>query len=89
MSSNKLNNGEETPKKRIEYRGKNVRISRTGGVAATKTIKGDGYGVTRCICIALLQMKLPTIGEIIMLALCITYGYSIVFYVRRILKELS
>lgn len=40
-------------------------------------------------CIALLQMKLPTIGEIIMLALCITYGYSIVFYVRRTLKELS
>ena len=35
-----------TPKKRIEYRGKNVRVSRTGGVAATKTISKDGYGAT-------------------------------------------
>lgn len=34
------------PKKRIEYRGKNVRVSRTGGVSATKTIAKDGYGAT-------------------------------------------
>ncbi len=32
------------PSKRIEYRGKNVRVSRTGGVSATKTFKGDGVG---------------------------------------------
>ena len=35
-----------TPKKRIEYRGKNVRVSRTGGVAATKTVSKDGYSAT-------------------------------------------
>jgi hypothetical protein len=35
-----------TLKKRIEYRGKNVRVSRTGGVSATKTISRDGYGAT-------------------------------------------
>jgi hypothetical protein len=34
------------PKKRIEYRGKNVRVSRTGGVSATKTISKEGYGAT-------------------------------------------
>ena len=34
------------PQKRIEYRGKNVRVSRTGGLSATKTFKGDGYGAT-------------------------------------------
>ena len=34
------------PSKRIEYRGKNVRVSRTGGVSATKTFKGDGVGAT-------------------------------------------
>ena len=34
------------PSKRIEYRGENVRFSRTGGVSATKTFKGDGVGVT-------------------------------------------
>jgi hypothetical protein len=36
----------EKPSKRIEYRGKNVRVSRTGGVSATKTFKGDGVGAT-------------------------------------------
>ncbi|MBZ9650610.1 hypothetical protein [Psychroflexus montanilacus] len=41
MSSN--NN---KPTKRIEYRGKNIRASRTGGVAARKNIAGDGYGAT-------------------------------------------
>jgi hypothetical protein len=34
------------PKKRIEYREKNIRVSRTGGVSATKTISKDGYGAT-------------------------------------------
>ena len=34
------------PSKRIEYRGENVRVSRTGGVSATKTFKSDGVGAT-------------------------------------------
>ena len=34
------------PQKRIEYRGENIRVSRTGGVSATKTFKGDGVGAT-------------------------------------------
>ena len=34
------------PKKRIEYREKHVRVSRTGGVAATKTVSKDGYSAT-------------------------------------------
>jgi hypothetical protein len=34
------------PHKRIEYKGENVRVSRTGGVSATKTFKGDGVGAT-------------------------------------------
>jgi hypothetical protein len=34
------------PSKRIEYTGKNVRVSRTGGVSATKTFKGDCVGAT-------------------------------------------
>lgn len=37
---------DKTPSKRIEYRGKNLRVSRTGGVSATKTIDKDGYGAT-------------------------------------------
>jgi len=41
MSSNN-----ESPKKRIEYRGENVRVSRTGGVSATETISEDGVGAT-------------------------------------------
>ena len=32
--------------KRIEYRGETVQVSRTGGVSATKTFKGDGVGAT-------------------------------------------
>ncbi|PTM03453.1 MAG: hypothetical protein DA405_10415 [Bacteroidetes bacterium] len=36
----------KSPRKRLEVRGKNIRISRTGGVSATKTIAGDGYGAT-------------------------------------------
>ena len=34
------------PSKRIEYRGENIRVSRTGGVSATKTFKGDGVRAT-------------------------------------------
>lgn len=34
------------PQKRIEYKGENVRVSRTSGVSITKTLKGDGQGVT-------------------------------------------
>jgi hypothetical protein len=37
---------DKSPKKRIEYRGKNIRVSRTGGVSATKTVAKDGYGAT-------------------------------------------
>jgi len=36
----------DNPSKRIEYRGENVRVSRTGGVSETKTFKGDGVGAT-------------------------------------------
>ena len=43
---NTKSKGEKKPEKRIEYRGENVRVSRTGGVSATKTFKGDGHGVT-------------------------------------------
>ena len=39
-------NKNKKPQKRIEYRGENVRVSRTGGVAATKTFKKYGQGVT-------------------------------------------
>jgi hypothetical protein len=34
------------PQKRVAYSGKNVRVSRTGGVAVTKTFKKDGVGAT-------------------------------------------
>ena len=44
--SNTKSEGQQKPQKRIEYRGENVRVSRTGGVSATKTFKGDGHGVT-------------------------------------------
>ncbi|PKG43632.1 hypothetical protein [Psychroflexus sp. MES1-P1E] len=37
---------DKTPRTRIEYRGKNIRISRTSGVSATETISKDGYGAT-------------------------------------------
>jgi len=45
MSSTNPKN-KDKPSKRIEYRGKNVRVSRTGGVSATKTFKADGVGAT-------------------------------------------
>ena len=44
--SNDSSKQNDKPQKRIEYRGKNIRVSRTGGVSATKTFKGDGYGAT-------------------------------------------
>jgi len=37
---------DKSPKKRIEYRGKNIRVSRTGGVSAKKTVTKDGYAAT-------------------------------------------
>ncbi len=37
---------DKAPQKRIEYYGKNIRVSRTGGVSATKTVSKDGYGAT-------------------------------------------
>jgi hypothetical protein len=37
---------DKSPKKRIELRDKNIRVSRTGGVAATKTVSKDGYSAT-------------------------------------------
>ena len=43
---NTKSKGKKKPEKRIEYRGENVRVSRTGGVSATKTFKGDGHAVT-------------------------------------------
>ena len=39
-------NKNKTSQKRIEYRGENIRISRTGGVSATKTFKGDGHAIS-------------------------------------------
>ena len=37
---------DNTPRKRVEYRGKIIRVSRTGGVSARETISKDGYGAT-------------------------------------------
>lgn len=45
MSTTESKN-KDKPSKRIEYRGENVRVSRTGGVSATKTFNGDGVGAT-------------------------------------------
>ncbi len=45
MSNNKSERN-KTTQKRIEYRGENVRGSRTGGVSATKTFKADGNAIT-------------------------------------------
>jgi hypothetical protein len=36
----------KSPRKRIEYRGKHIRASRTGGISATKTFARDGEAVT-------------------------------------------
>ena len=45
MSNNKSEKNKKT-QKRIEYKGENFRVSRTGGISATKTFKGDGQGFT-------------------------------------------
>ena len=37
---------DKKPSKRVEYRGENIRVSRTGGVSARKNISKDGYGAT-------------------------------------------
>ena len=37
---------DEKPRKRVEYKGENIRVSRTGGIAARKNISKDGYGAT-------------------------------------------
>ena len=44
--SNTNSKDSNKPQKRVEYRGKNIRVSRTGGVSATKTFKGEGVGAT-------------------------------------------
>jgi hypothetical protein len=44
--SNPNSEEQKKPQKRIEYRGENVRVSRTGGLAVTKTCKKDGVGAT-------------------------------------------
>ena len=41
-----MSSKETKPRKRIELRDKNIRVSRTGGVAATKTVSKDGYSAT-------------------------------------------
>jgi hypothetical protein len=37
---------ENEPRKRLEYHSKNIRVSRTGGIAGRKNISKDGYGAT-------------------------------------------
>ena len=44
--SNTKSEEQKKPQKRIEYKGKNVRVSRTGGIAVTKTFKKGGVGAT-------------------------------------------
>ena len=44
--SNPNSEEQKKPQKRLEYIGKNVRVSRTGGVAVRKTFKKDGVGAT-------------------------------------------
>ncbi len=39
--------------------------------------------------ISLVKLKLPTIGEIVVLTVCSIYGYSILYYIRRTLKTLA
>jgi ABC-type sulfate transport system substrate-binding protein len=57
MYSMSNRNSEELkkPQKRLEYIGKNVRVSRTGGAAVTKTFKKDGVGAT--------LKKLPSLND--------------------------
>ena len=44
--SHRNSEAQKKPQKRRAYSEKNVRISRTGGVAVTKTFKKDGVGAT-------------------------------------------
>jgi hypothetical protein len=44
--SNSNSEEHKKPQKRVAYSGKNVRVSRTGGVSVTKTFKKDGVGAT-------------------------------------------
>ena len=44
--SNTKSDKKKKPQKRLEYKGKNVRVSRTGGVAVRKRFKKDGVGAT-------------------------------------------
>lgn len=37
---------DENTRKRVEFKGENIRVSRTGGVAGRKNISKDGYGAT-------------------------------------------
>jgi hypothetical protein len=41
-----MSGADKKPTKRIGHRGENIRVSRTGGVAARKNISKDGYGAT-------------------------------------------
>lgn len=41
-----MSSDNKEPSKRVEYRGENIRVSRTGGVASRKNISKDGYGAT-------------------------------------------
>ncbi|MFT6002554.1 MAG: hypothetical protein ACI95T_001316, partial [Flavobacteriales bacterium] len=44
--SNPNSEAQKKPQKRRAYSGKNVRVSRTGGVAVRKRFKKDGVGAT-------------------------------------------
>jgi hypothetical protein len=44
--SNPNSEAQKKPQKRRAYIGKNVRVSRTGGVAVRKRFKKDGVGAT-------------------------------------------
>jgi hypothetical protein len=44
--SNPNSEEQKKPQKRLAYSGKNVRVSRTGGLAVRKRFKKDGVGAT-------------------------------------------
>jgi hypothetical protein len=44
--SNPNSEEQKKPQKRLAYIGKDVRVSRTGGLAVRKTFKKDGVGAT-------------------------------------------
>ena len=44
--SHRNSEAQKKPQKRRAYSGKNVRVSRTGGVAVRKRFKKDGVGAT-------------------------------------------